>query len=113
MRGEVWREQGGGRGRGTGQGKGIGRGSGRPGGGLGHAQRRRQPNLSNKSHTTLVDHVNHRLTLREAGLRVQPNLRSYTVASIVDISSGAQVRNLGYCMYYVHSFGIYSCVILQ
>lgn len=62
----------------------------------------------NQSHATLVDHViNHRLTLREAGLRVQPDLRRYAVASTVD------VRNLAYCMYYINSFGVYSCIILQ
>ncbi|XP_039608626.1 uncharacterized protein LOC120528514 [Polypterus senegalus] len=72
MRGGIRREQGGGRGR------------GRPRGGVGHAQRRRQPNLCNEIHATIVDHViNHRLTLREAGLRVQPNLSRNTVASIV------------------------------
>ncbi|XP_028318401.1 uncharacterized protein LOC114473168 isoform X2 [Gouania willdenowi] len=44
----------------------------------------RGPNLTNEIHTTLVDHVvNHGLTLREAGLRVQPNLSRYTVASVI------------------------------
>lgn len=33
--------------------------------------------------TMYCNTVNHRLTLREAGLRVQPNLSRYTVASIV------------------------------
>ncbi|KAI2660531.1 Estrogen receptor [Labeo rohita] len=80
MRGGIRREQGGGRG----QGRGRGRGRGRPRGGVGHAQRRRQPNLCNEIRATIVDHViNHGLTLREAGLRVQPNLSRYTVASIV------------------------------
>ncbi len=80
VRGGIWREQGGGRG----QGRGRGRGRGRPGGGVGHAQRRRQPNLCNEIRATIVDHIiNHGLTLREAGLRVQPNLSRYMVASIV------------------------------
>ncbi|XP_039623636.1 uncharacterized protein LOC120538250 [Polypterus senegalus] len=44
----------------------------------------RQPNLCNEIRATIVDHViNHGLTLREAGLRVQPNLSRNTVASIV------------------------------
>lgn len=50
MRGNK-REQGGGRGQG--RGRGIGRG--RPGGGVGHAQRRRQPNLCNEIRATIVD----------------------------------------------------------
>lgn len=42
------------------------------------------PNLTNEIRATLVDHVvNHGLTLREAGLRVQPNLSRYTVASVM------------------------------
>ncbi len=56
-----------------------GRRRGRPGGGVGHAQRRRQPILCNEIRAIIVDHV----ILREAGLRVQPNLRRYTVALIV------------------------------
>lgn len=44
----------------------------------------RGPNLTNEIRATLVDHVvNHGLTLREAGLRVQPNLSRYTVASVM------------------------------
>ena len=46
------------------------------------AQRRRRPNLSNDIRATLVDHVDPGLTLREARLRVQPNLSRYTVASV-------------------------------
>ncbi|XP_016370024.1 uncharacterized protein LOC107709879 [Sinocyclocheilus rhinocerous] len=61
-----------------------GRGRGRPEAGGERAQRRRGPNLSNDIRATLVDHVvNHGLTLREAGLRVQPNLSRYTVASVI------------------------------
>nr|XP_023693770.1 uncharacterized protein LOC111857305 [Paramormyrops kingsleyae] len=72
VRGGIQREQGGGRGR------------GRAGGVGGREPRRRQPNLSNEIRATLVDHViNHGLTLREAGLRVQPNLSRYTVASVI------------------------------
>ena len=45
---------------------------------------RRGPNLTNEIRATLVDHVvNHGLTMREAGLRVQPNLSRYTVASVI------------------------------
>jgi len=65
-------------------GRGRGRGRGRPEAGGECAQRRRGPNLSNYIRATLVDHVvNNGLTLREAGLRVQPNLSRYTVASVI------------------------------
>ncbi len=91
MRGGIQRGQGGGRGRvrmrggiRREQGGGRGQGRGRPVGGVEHAQRIRKPNLCNEIRATIVDHViNHGLTLREAGLRVQPNLSRYTVASIV------------------------------
>lgn len=76
--------------------RGINRGRGRDGGHAGGRRRgrRRQegaqrgPNLTNEIRATLVDHVvdhivNHGLTLREAGLRVQPNLSRYTVASVI------------------------------
>lgn len=57
------------------------RGRGRAGRG-GHGQRRQQ--LSNEIRATLVDHViNHGLTMREAGQRVQPNLSRFTVASVI------------------------------
>ena len=70
--------RGGGGGRGERGGRGRGRGRGRQEG----AQR--GPNLTNEIRATLVDHVvNHGLTLREAGLRVQPNLSRYTVASVM------------------------------
>ena len=47
-------------------------------------KRRRGPTLSNEIHATLVDHVvKHGLTVREAGLRVQPNLSRFTVASVI------------------------------
>ncbi len=90
-------ERGGGRG-GGGQGgggrgeRGINRGRGRDGGHAGGRGRgrgrqelaQRGPNLTNEIRATLVDHVvNHGLTLREAGLRVQPNLSRYTVASVL------------------------------
>ncbi|GAA6076168.1 uncharacterized protein LOC114473168 isoform X1, partial [Tachysurus ichikawai] len=69
---------------------GINRGRGRDGG-RGRGRRRgrqegaqRGPKLTYEIHATLVDHVvNHGLTLREAGLRVQPNLSRYTVASVI------------------------------
>lgn len=56
-----------------GQGQGRGRGRGRP-----------RTVISDEIRATLVDHVvNHGLTMREAGQRVQPNLSRYTVASII------------------------------
>lgn len=82
--GEGGRGRGRGGGRARGRGRGGGRGRGRPEAGGERAQRRRGPNLSNEIRATLVDHVvNHGLTLREAGLRVQPNLSRYTVASVI------------------------------
>jgi len=84
--------QGGGRRGGRRGGRGINRGinRGRDGGHAGGRGRGRQegaqrgPNLTNEIRATLVDHVvNHGLTLREAGLRVQPNLSRYTVASVI------------------------------
>lgn len=96
-------ERGGGRGGGQGGGGrggrginrgGINRGRGRDGGHAGGRGRgrgrgrqegaQRGPNLTNEIRATLVDHVvNHDLTLREAGLRVQPSLSRYTVASVI------------------------------
>lgn len=49
-------------------------------------QRREKPRpvVSDEIRATIDDHVvNHGLSLREAGLRVQPNLERSTVASIV------------------------------
>lgn len=88
VRGGIHRGGEGGRGRGggraRGRGRGGGRGRGRPEAGGERAQKRRGPNLSNEIRATLVDHVvNHGLTLKEAGLRVQPNLSRYTVASVI------------------------------
>lgn len=40
--------------------------------------------ISDEIRATLVDHVvNHGLTMREAGQRVQPHLSRYSVASII------------------------------
>jgi hypothetical protein len=40
--------------------------------------------VSGEIRATFVDHVlNHGLTMREAGQRVQPNLSHYTVASVI------------------------------
>lgn len=40
--------------------------------------------VSDEIRATIIDHViNHGLSMREAGLRVQPNLQRSTVASIV------------------------------
>lgn len=56
------------------------RGGGRGGRGRG----RPRTVISDEIRATLVDHVvNHGLTMREAGQRVQPNLSRYTVASII------------------------------
>ena len=70
-------EEGGGRGRG-------GRGGGGQGGGEG-GERRRRMVISNEIRATVVDHVlNHGLSMREAGQRVQPNLSRFTVAAIIE-----------------------------
>ena len=62
--------------------RGGGRVRGRGRAGRGHGQRRQQ--LSNEIRATLVDHViNHGLTMREAGQRVQPNLSPFTAASVI------------------------------
>lgn len=55
------------------------------GGRRGRGQRREgRRAISDEIRATLVDHViNHGLTMREAGLRVQPNLSRFTVASII------------------------------
>lgn len=61
-------------------GRGVG-GRGRRGRGQRREGRRA---ISDEIRATLVDHViNHGLTMREAGLRVQPNLSRFTVASII------------------------------
>lgn len=89
--------RGGGRGRGgeeargrgrQGQGgevRGRGQGGARGGRGGGRGRVRRVRNrITDDIRATIVDHViNHGMTLREAGQRVQPNLSRYTVASII------------------------------
>lgn len=78
---EAVAERGRGRGRVRMRGGGRVRGRGRAGRGV-HGQRRQQ--LSNEIRATLVDHViNHGLTMREAGQRVQPNLSCFTVACVI------------------------------
>ncbi len=76
----------GGRGRGRGgEVRGRGQGGAR-GGGRGRVRRvRRVRNrITDDIRATTVDHViNHGMTLREAGQRVQLNLSRYTVASII------------------------------
>ncbi len=58
------------------------RGGGR--GGRGRGRGRPRTVISDEIRATLVDHVvNHGLTMREAGQRVQPHLSRYTVASII------------------------------
>lgn len=53
-------------------------------GGHGRGRRRQRTVISDEIRATVVDHVvNHGLTMREAGLRVQPNLSRFTVAAIV------------------------------
>lgn len=78
-------------GRGRGQQRGqiqrrrVGRGGVGGRGRRGRGQRREgRRAISDEIRATLVDHViNHGLTMREAGLRVQPNLSRFTVASII------------------------------
>ncbi|XP_045560151.1 uncharacterized protein [Salmo salar] len=78
---EAVAERGRGRGRVRIRGGGRVRGRGRAGRGV-HGQRRQQ--LSNEMRATLVDHViNHGLTMREAGHRVQPNFSRFTVACVI------------------------------
>lgn len=75
----------GGRGRGQQRGQIQRRRVGGVGGRRGRGQRREgRRAISDEIRATLVDHViNHGLTMREAGLRVQPNLSRFTVASII------------------------------
>lgn len=85
----------GGRGRGRGRGRegAGGRGGGqrlggefrgRGQGGEEEGGRIRRIRIPDDIRATIVDHViNHGMTLREAGQRVQPNLSRYTVASII------------------------------
>ncbi|XP_051543561.1 uncharacterized protein LOC127434686 [Myxocyprinus asiaticus] len=52
----------------------------------GGTQRRARARVTDEIKATIIDHViNHRLSYREAGERVQPNLSRDTVASIVQI----------------------------
>ena len=78
-------EEGGGRGRGgRGGGGGQGGGEGQGEEGEGGGERRRRMVISNEIRATVVDHVlNHGLSMREAGQRVQPNLSRFTVAAII------------------------------
>ncbi len=56
----------------------------RGGGWGGRGRGRPRTVISDEIRATLVDHVvNHGLTMREAGQRVQPHLSRYTVASII------------------------------
>lgn len=59
----------------------------------GRGQRRQgRRAISDEIRATLVDHViNHGLTMREAGLRIQPNLSRFTVA---EMRTGMQLSNL-------------------
>lgn len=63
------------------------------GGRRGQGQRRQgRRAISDEIRATLVDHViNHGLTMREAGLRIQPNLSRFTVA---EMRTGMQLSNL-------------------
>lgn len=72
------------RGRGAHRERGVQMRGGRAGRG-GRAQRGRA-SVSDEIRATVIDHViNHGLSMREAGQRVQPNLKRSTVASIVRI----------------------------
>ncbi|KAK0151412.1 Carboxypeptidase O [Merluccius polli] len=63
---------------------GRGQGGARGGRGGGRGRVRRRNRITDDIRATIVDHViNHGMTLREAGQRVQPNLSRYTVASII------------------------------
>ncbi len=76
-----------GRGRG-GEVRGRGQGGARGGRGGGRGRVRRVRNrITDDIRAAIVDHViNHGMTLREAGQRVQPNLSRYTVKHHKDIS---------------------------
>ncbi len=75
--------RGAGPGRRAGPRRGQGRGVRMHGGGIPRAAR---TVVSDEIRATIIDHViNHGLSLREAGERVQPNLRRSTVASIIRI----------------------------
>lgn len=65
--------------------RGRGQGGARRGRGGERGRVRRVRNrITDDIRATIVDHViNHGMTLREAGQRVQPNLSRYTVASII------------------------------
>lgn len=90
----VGEERGVGEGRGV-EGRGVGQGQGRgiPGGrrprGVrmrGAVQRRARTRVPDEIRATIIDHViNHGLSYREAGERVQPHLSRDTVASIIRI----------------------------
>ncbi len=69
----------------TGRARGVRvRGGGWGGRGWGRGRGRPRTVISDEIRATLVDHVvNHGLTMREAGQRVQPHLSRYTVASII------------------------------
>lgn len=63
-----------------------GRRGGRGGGGQGRGGRRgrQRVEISDEIRATVIDHVLvHGLTMREAGLRVQPNLSRFSVSTIV------------------------------
>lgn len=54
------------------------------GGGRGGQRGRRRATISDEIWAMIIDHVlSHGLTMRGAGLRVQPNLSRFTVASIL------------------------------
>src|SRR4029434_1347998 len=70
--------------RGDQKGRGV-RVRGGGGGGRGRRERsRRRAIISDEIRATVVNHmVNHRLTMQEAGQRVQPNISRFSVASIL------------------------------
>ncbi|KAJ8346955.1 hypothetical protein SKAU_G00283560 [Synaphobranchus kaupii] len=65
----------------------------------GGAQRRARARVTDEIRATIIDYViNHGLSFREAGERVQPNLSRDTVASIVWIlSPGQRGANITMC----------------
>ncbi|XDV31496.1 hypothetical protein PO909_002487 [Leuciscus waleckii] len=85
IRGGRGRGRGGEEARGLEEVRGRGQGGARRGRGGERGRVRRVRNrITDDIRATIVDHViNHGMTLREAGQRVQPNLSRYTVASII------------------------------
>src|SRR4029434_9616012 len=62
----------------------------------------------NYSRATVIDHVvNHDLSMREAGQRVQPNLSRHTVASIVRTFGNENDTLLAFTVYLLYCVSLY------